>query len=309
MDSNNHGAYDSEGMYIPLSDRADSVSDKDIFNNELSQKNPIQHSPDSSVSFNPQNLDNFVLSRGIPTLWQQAFICPCIDPITHQPDPLCPICHGTYRGYLPAIKDTFVAIQSQNRGTTRTKELGNLDLGSAEGTFRANAKINVMDRITIPDLSTRQNFVFTVTQERYDSGFYIPYDINHILYIVSYKNNVLTDLIENEDYTYKSDEHKIYILNKELINSNVSMILDVVVRYIITNLLRDTRYQYNKLSRKTERLPKLALLKRESVLINNTPLAPKSDSDMEQDTNQALSKEGLKIVTRESNSSFGLGDI
>jgi hypothetical protein len=294
-------------VYVPLIDREDYT--EDVASPEVADKKLIKRSISSNVSFDAEDLDNFIISRGIPTLWQQAFICPCIDPDTHQPDPLCPICHGTYRGYLPAIKDTYVAIQSQNRGTTRSKDFGNLDLGTAQGTFRANAQINVMDRITVPDLTTRQNFVFTVTEDRFNSGFYIPYDIRKILYIVSYKNNELTNLIEHSDYEYNSAEHKIYILNKDLIDSNVSLILNITVRYIITNMLRDTRYQYDSVKKFTTQLPKLALLQRESVLINNTPLAPKSDSDMEQDLNSALSQEGIKIVTAEKNSSFGLGDI
>lgn len=301
-------------MYIPLSMRENdgqlkhSNKTKDVTSNEISDKKTKKYSINANVSFDATRLDNLIISRGIPTLWQQAFICPCIDPDTHQPDPNCPICHGTYRGYLPAIKDTIVAIQSQNRNTTNTKEFGNLDLGSAEGTFRADTKINVMDRITVPDLTTRQNFVFTVTQERYDSGFYIPYDIKHILYIVALKNGNLDELIEHEDYEYKSKEQKIYILNKALIDSNVSLILEVTVRYIIANVLRDTRYQYHSDKRITVPLPKLALLKRESVLINNTPLVSKSDADM-QDDYRALSKEGLRIVQQEHDASFGLDGI
>lgn len=297
--------YDS-GLYNPLDEL---VSQTNVTSDEVSDSRPNKKSRNNNVSFTPEDFDSFIVSRGVPTLWQQAFICPCIDPVSKHPDPLCPICHGTYRGYLPAIKDTYVAIQSQDRGTTRTKEFGNLDLGTAKGTFRGGTDINVMDRITIPDLTTRQNFVFTVTEERYKSGFYIPYDINKILYIVGYKNGVLDELIENSDYEYNKSERKIHILNKALLNSNVSMILNVTVRYIITNVIKDTRYQYNENRKAVERLPRLAILKRESVLINNTPLASKSKSDMEEEENQTLSEEGIKLANLENMSSFGLGDL
>lgn len=301
-------------LYIPISQRQageieeapkKDYSSDDLFKNPVTKKG---HTVD--VSFSPERLDNLVVSRGIPTLWQQSFICPCIDPVTGQADPLCPICHGSFRGYLPAIKDTIVAIQNQDRGTTHTKELGNLDLGTAQGTFRANAKINVLDRITIPDLTTRQNFVFDVTDERYESGFYIPYDIKNILYIVGYKDNKLVNLVEHDDYEYNSSEHKIYIKSDYFKGCNISMILEVTVRYIITNVLRANRYQYNQTLKKTVDLPKLALLKKESILINNMPLALKSAKDMEDDSrNQALSKEGMKLISEESsNNNIDLGD-
>ena len=270
---------------------------------------PHKRSESSSVELDAAAFDDFVISRGIPTLWQQAFICPCIDPETHQANPLCPICHGTWRGYLPAVKDTYVAIQGQDRGTVRSDELGNLDLGTASGTFRASTNVNILDRIIIPSLSVRQNYVFTVTENRYKSGFYIPYDISEIIYIVGGKSNSMTDLIENTDYVYKKDEQKIYILNKGLIGSNVSMILKVALRYIVTNVIKDTRYQYNHDKKKTEKMPVLATLKRESILTNNIPLVPKSTEDMQEEANQALSKEGLQLVKSVEESGLGLDEL
>lgn len=270
---------------------------------------PRKRSESSSVELDPAAFDDFVVSRGIPTLWQQAFICPCIDPETHQANPLCPICHGTWRGYLPAVKDTYVAIQGQDRGTVRTEDLGNIDLGTANGTFRASTNVNILDRITIPSLSVRQNYVFTVTESRYKSGFYIPYDISEIIYIVGGKGDTMNDLVENVDYTYKEDEQKIYILKKGLVGMNVSMILKVALRYIVTNVVKDTRYQYDHAKKRTEKMPVLATLKRESILTNNIPLVPKSAEDMEEEANQALSKEGLKLVKSVQKSELGLEDL
>lgn len=321
--SNTNNGYTDSGEYIPLSDRAKDTKSTNSPNNhilpksdyesatsqDISKVNSKVRSASSSVEFDAPAFDDFIVNHGMPSLWQQAFICPCIDPVTHAAKQDCPICHGTYRGYLPARKDTYVALQSQDRGTTKTKEFGNLDLGTARGTFKGDTAINILDRITIPNLYVKQNFVFTVTQDRFDSGFYIPYDVNKILYIVGYKDNSLHDLVEGYDYVYKSEEHKIHILNKGLIDTNVSLILNVVLRYIITDIIKDTRYQYLSANKITQHLPKEALLKRESILINNMPLVPKSDSDIEQDRNQALSKEGIRIMTTDKSSGFGLEDL
>lgn len=313
----------NQDKYVPLKDRPkDSIKERELVKNtdpktsnvsssEVSQVAPSKETVQTIVQFDVQSIDDDIVGHGIPTIWQQAFICPCIDPVTFAADPLCPICHGTYRGYLPGRKDTYVALQSQNRGTANTKDLGNLDLGTAKGTFRGGTHINVLDRITIPGLYVRQNFAFTVTQERFDSGFYIPYDIHKIIYGISYKDREMHDLIENYDYVYNKDERKFHIRNKQLIGATISLILSVTVRYIITDIIRDTRYQYDTASKLTQQLPKLALLKRESVLINNVPLVPKSPEDIDADhqRNQALSEEGLRIIKNEKRSGFGLGDI
>lgn len=322
-DSTNKTQDNSSGTYVPISDRPQTKTDdrelvedtnpksSNVSSSEVSTSRPIKTTANPRVEFDVQAFDDFILSHGIPAIWQQAFICPCIDPVTYAADPLCPICHGTYRGYLPGHKDTYVAIQSQDRGTVNTKELGRLDLGVAKGTFRAETEVNILDRITIPNLTTRQNFAFTVTEQRFNSGFYIPYDVHKILYIIGYKDRKMHDIIENIDYVYNKNERKIYIKNKKLIGATVSLILSVAVRYIVTDILKDTRYQYDRDNRFTERLPRETLLKRESILINNVPLVPSSNEDINEDIkrNQSLSKEGIKLVNAEKSSSFGLGDI
>lgn len=322
-DSTDNVQGNSNGTYVPINDRPETkTNDRELVedtnpktssvsSSEVSVSRPIKTTANPRVEFDVQAFDDAIISHGIPAIWQQAFICPCIDPVTYAADPLCPICHGTYRGYLPGHKDTYVLVQSQDRGTVNTKELGRLDLGVAKGTFRAETEINILDRITIPDLTTRQNFAFTVTKQRFDSGFYIPYDVHKILYIIGYKDGKMHDIIENYDYVYNKDKRKIYIKNKDLIGATVSLILNVAVRYIITDIIKDTRYQYDRDNRFTERLPREALLKRESILINNVPLVPSSNEDIDEDRkrNQALSKEGIKLVNAEKSSSFGLGDI
>ena len=94
-----------------------------------------------------------------------------------------------------------------------------------------------------------------------------------------------------------------------MIGSNVSMILKVALRYIVTNVIKDTRYQYNHDKKKTEKMPVLATLKRESILTNNIPLVPKSTEDMQEEANQALSKEGLKLVKSAEESGLGLDEL
>ena len=316
-------AIDKDGLFVPKSERPPEpvshetpLEDKKkgstpVTDTGISDQKPTKHSAFPSVDFEVDDVDSFVKSRGIPALWQQSFICPCIDPVTHQPNPTCPICHGTYRGYLPAIKDTWVAIQSQNRGTKRTEEFGNLDLGTAEATFRAETNINVMDRLTLPDITTRQNYVFTATEDNFDSGYYIPYEVKGILYIVAYKDNDFRELIEDHDFLYKKDNFKLFLINKKLIGYTISMILNVTIRYIITNIVRDARYQFNSVSKKVQKLPKLATLKRESVLINNMPLTPKSTDELQTEANNsnALSEEGIRLLQEENSSGFGLSGI
>jgi len=89
------------------------------------------------------------------------------------------------------------------------------------------------------------------------------------------------------------------------------MILNVTIRYIITNIVRDARYQFNSVSKKVQKLPKLATLKRESVLINNMPLTPKSTDELQTEANNssALSEEGIRLLQEENSSGFGLSGI
>ena len=277
---------------------------------ELSETKQQDTGTEAEVQFNVTVLHDFIHKRGIPTSWQQSFICPCANSMTLAPDPLCPICHGTGIGYLKAKDNTYVMLQSQNRGAGSNRDLGMFEAGSAVGTFDTETRIDTMDRITLPDSVVRQNYMFNVTEERFSDGYYIPYDVREFLFVSVLINGKLHHLNEFGDYTYNNTSHKITILNEKLIGCNITMMLNVTLRYIVSNLLKDVRYQYSKAKSVNityNDLPRLAVLRRESAFINNVPIVPEDTED--EVTTKVTNSTPDYIKDASSDNGFGLRGI
>lgn len=241
---------------------------------------PAESSDLGRVEFTPKNHRQFVSDHGLSTYWEQAFLCPCRDPMTKAPNPLCLICHGTGIGYLPA-KALKIAIQGQAKGVTY-RDIGLTDSGSALGTVQLGYNVSFRDRITVPDVPIVQSYLFNVTQTRLESGQRIPYDVLSIDYIRTLERNLEPD----KDYTFDADTDYLKILNKDLLGQNITMNISVTLRYIVTDLLKESRYQYvtqfvDEGKEQFNQLARLVLLKREDAWINNAPLIMPNSTDDE----------------------------
>lgn len=260
--------------------------------NELDNDQPKETVNHSAVKFKLDSIDSFVDGTGYPVVWQQSFLCPCANPKTKAPDPLCPICHGTGIGYLPAKKDVHVLLQSQSKNAVLNSQVGAFEPGKALGTFERGCQVSIMDRIILSDTDIRQAYMFNVTEQRMADGFYIPYDVKNFIYIASMMGNKLVPLVEYRDYEYNDETHYITIKDNAYIGTTITMLINVTLRYIVSNVIREARFQYEDASgtgkQAHETMPTLAVLRRESAFINNVPLVADSKTDIENKASEAI---------------------
>ncbi|MBT9670587.1 hypothetical protein GPK34_00850 [Secundilactobacillus kimchicus] len=189
----------------------------------------------------------FLLERtGIPTLWEQAIPCPCINPTTNQPRSDCPICNGrgvTYR------KGQYINIAYQSDLRAPYSGGFNLqDTGSTVATPQITENgiengIAIRDRLTIQGMTRSQSYIFNVSKDRFDRGVFIPYYVLSFDYVVSMdENNHLYELAEGKDFSYDKRTSTFKVLRDNLLNHSISMNLTTYIRYYVADIDKETRY-------------------------------------------------------------------
>lgn len=274
---------DVEKPTLNISDSSDSLNSYSQTTDSSKTSNQLAVSPaeaapfGSDVKFQLPGFQKFIDTHGLKTQWQQAFICPCISEQTGSmsPDPLCPICHGVGIGYLPPIDNVRIAFTDQARGANLT-QIGLFEAGTAYGTVQMGYDVSHRDRIVIPEVYTRQNFMFNLTDYRQEKGMYIPYDVKSFSYVAALKDGHMVELSINHDFTYNEKTHTVNVINTDYNGCGITLNLNVTLRYIVTSVLKEIRYQYgdSKDPKKTvDSLFRRVAVKREDVFQNNVPIA------------------------------------
>lgn len=216
------------------------------------------------LEFDTKDMKRFIDDRGIKVLWERAYFCPCLNPDTGHPRVDCPRCHGKGIAYLPP-KDTIMAIQSQEKGTNQL-DIGILDTGTAIGTTQLEKRISYRDRFTVPEVLMPQQLIYFVSKERIKKGIPLYYDVKEVTYITSNIGNVY-----DEDYEIKNNR---LFLDSKFETSTISLNILMTLRYVVSDILKESRYQYTKFNQpqtKFENLPQKLLLKREDVIVLQDP--------------------------------------
>ena len=245
------------------------------------------------VEFDVDRQSKLIMDRGVHVLWEKSYLCPCRNRMTKAPDTSCPICHGRGIAYLPA-KKTMIAVQSQERSPNNA-DIGLYDSGTAIGTTLPESKITFRDRITLPDVEVEHSLLFDVTQRRIDSGMWLAYDVKQLTYVVNTDGEIL---YEGDDYTLDVDKN-LFFPNEKHKGKNISMNLETILRYIVTDLLKESRIQYTQKGNPTEKLekmPKKLLLKREDAWVNPIPLTMDEDdvpTEFQDDPKRTMSTGGF----------------
>lgn len=253
------------------------------------QNTPRKSNSSLSVDFETSDLYKFVEDHGMQVIWERSYLCTCRDPDTGKPDINCPICGGTGRAYLPGVSIKMM-IQSQNRKETYNN-MGVYQKGDALGTTQMETPVATRDRITCPDIHVIQAFIFNAKQNIMDKGIRLPYRVYKFLYVGYSKKQLKQDI----DFSYDTKNQLFKVLNKDLLNQNISIRFDMTLRYIITNIDKENRYQYSSrgiLDKhiRYEALPKLCELTREQSIIGETTKSLASSSDILNNLNESLNE-------------------
>lgn len=188
---------------------------------------------------------------GIPTSWEQAFPCPCINPETNQPRSDCPICHG--RGYAYTKQVMLNVAYQSNEKQPFSGYYGEIDTGTTLATPQITENgiengISIWDRLTIPGLTLGEKYIFNVSQTRIDRGIFIPYHVVSFDRVITMdKSNNLYQLAEGDDFTYDSQSSMMKV-DKKYLGQNITMNMTTWLRYYVVDSLKETRYAQVKKS-------------------------------------------------------------
>lgn len=216
------------------------------------------------LEFDTVDMIRFINDRGIKVLWESSYFCPCLNKQTGQPRMDCPQCHGKGIAYLPP-RETIMMIQSQEKGTNYM-DIGLLDTGTAIGTTLLETRVSYRDRFTVPEVLMPQASIHYVSEERIAKGIPMYYDVKEIEYIATQDGIVPKD-------DYKLENNRLF-LDEKYKGQNVTIKILMVLRYIVSDILKESRYQYTKFNQarpKFENLPQKLLLKREDVIVTPAP--------------------------------------
>lgn len=233
------------------------------------EKTPELKASSARVDFDTKSLRKFIEDRGLDVMWEKSYLCPCRNKKTGSPDPLCPRCQGRGVAYLPA-KEVSVAIQSQEKGVVPF-DLGLYDSGTAIGTTQVEDGITFRDRLTLPHIQVDHSLVFDINPTRLERGMFLSYDVHQITFATTLEE----ELEEGKDFTFDSNRN-LFIPEQHLLGKNVSLNVTSTLRYIVIDLLKESRYQYTGKGtalEKFEQLPKKLLLKREDAWVSPTPFS------------------------------------
>lgn len=216
------------------------------------------------LEFDTRDIKRFIEDRGIKVLWERGYFCPCLNPETGSPRIDCPKCNGKGIAYLPP-KETDMIIQSQEKGTNNI-DIGLLDTGTAIGTTGLETRIAYRDRITVPEVLMPQSLIYHITKSRIDKGIPLYYDVKEVTFITTQ-----TTMLGEDDYTIKDGR---LFIDSRFEDETVSLNIYMVLRYIVSDILKENRYQYTKFNEprtRFENLPQKILLKREDVIVTPAP--------------------------------------
>lgn len=231
---------------------------------------PNQYVKTDKLEFTTGNIEKFVKDRGVHILWERAWLCTCRNPKTLAPKPNCNICHGRGIAYLPAYGDQMI-IQSQGKGVSN-QDIGLYDSGTAIGSTRLESKISFRDRITVPDVEIYQSLIFDITDRRVENGLYLSYDVKRLDLAMGDSG---VELVEGQDFEIDYDNNMFYPKD-HLVGTNVSLNLAVTLRYLVVDLLKESRYQYTSFGlpkEQFENLPRKLLLRREDIFVDSEPFS------------------------------------
>lgn len=232
----------------------------------------------NAIEFTYGRLTRIIQDRGLKVKWEKAYLCVCRSKTTGAPDPSCKYCHGRGIAYLEP-EDTVIAIQKQERDE-QNAYFGTYSGGTAVGTTLPNSIVTFRDRITVPEVILGQSIVFDVNNHRMSNGFWLPYDVKEVTLAVTEGNTLLH---EGEDYTLDSKSNILYP-SEHLDKKNISLNVNTILRYIVTDLLKESRYQYSDYGNYAEEsdgrifddLPRKLLLQREDTWVNHAPMSGES---------------------------------
>lgn len=254
--------------------------------------------------FDTDGIRKFVNDRSIKVTWEKSYLCPCRSKRTQVADMACPVCHGTGIAYLAPVKEQLM-IQSQDKSVSNG-DLGLFDSGTAIGTTFTESNMSFRDRITIPEVTISQSLIFDVTDDRVEHGMYLSYKVDKLELVVAQNRGVITEGI---DYTFSRKDNR-FFPKKHLLGLNISINMQTVLRYLIIDLLKESRYQYtekNNQKAKFENLPRKLLLKREDVFVQPEQFSLTSDIEPKLDD-----REGTPVVDpkrKPKGSGYFPGDI
>lgn len=192
------------------------------------------------------NLVNLIDRTAVNCYWEQSLPCPCINPQTNQPRMNCPHCLG--KGVI-FRKPRLIAIALQsNEKKPYSGSMGEVTLGTTIGTpqpteNRIEEGISFRDRISPVGITLNQTYVVNITQDRFDKGVIIPYNVDKFNTML-YEDDLgqLQYLEIGGSLSYDSKTSVLKVNDPKLLNKNITMSMSVAIRYYVVDIEKEVRF-------------------------------------------------------------------
>lgn len=224
------------------------------------------YNADTKMNFNRNDLQKFIIDRGAIFNWEKSYLCTCRAE-TGSANINCKICGGTGIAYLPG-KEVVAMIQSMSAGAKST-QTGINNPGTSLLTTSEEDPITFRDRITFTDRLISTSLMVKVTNSMLTHGLNLRYKVSEITHAVyGYPNPVeLTGSELDVDY-----DKSILMPTKDMVGKFLSLNMMVSLRFYVTDIIHDGRYQYDKDPRKSS--TKLNNLARQLVVTREDMYIP-----------------------------------
>lgn len=188
-----------------------------------------------------------IKQHSLSCLWEVSMRCPCVSVSSNSPKPNCPVCHG--QGYFfPQSYTLDMAFQGDEKAPVYSSTISNLapstiatpQFGTVSGVPSQNIKPG--DRITIPQWTTPQDYIFNLTKQRIANGLFLPYKVVKILnaYTVE-EDGSLQEL--DIDTSLKLEHNVLQVLDDTLKDKTISCLFSIEKRFYVESLLKELRYE------------------------------------------------------------------
>lgn len=239
----------------------------------------------ATINLYEELYDKLLNDLGIDADWGQAVVCNCVNPLTGQPNFVCPVCGGSGYRYLKSKRIRVGVTSFDSRFTLDSLMLR--EPGTAYATPKADVIMGYRDRLRFPDFKCKFSEVIHFNFDEDGLGV-SPKTYRDILDVVFLADDKY-EYEKNVDFVITEDKFHIKFIDannaKKFDNTSMSLLYYTTPSYLVDDLLHEIRSTMSdrNTSKETFReLPKQYKLVREDFVYKVKKPEPLEGSEMEE---------------------------
>lgn len=192
------------------------------------------------VDFYTEDYNDLIEHKGMKVAWEQAIVCECLSPDSHQPDFGCKLCNGSGFRYLPS--KSIRVVSTTFSSSVKLETIGVREPGTAYITPPSNVIMGYRDRLTFVDFKCKYSETISINPETLFSDK-THRNIREVIYLIQGESQYELGI----DFEITQDEFHIkWLDNNTLPQGNLSILYLTTPSYLVVDLLHELRATYVK---------------------------------------------------------------